>query len=158
MVQVTNYGGEDARWPMQGNDQTSTAAPTQPISTSTTAAENSGPTPYNSVGHPNSSPDGTALPTESPPPKVNDEQYVRKIVNKAVEETILDQPYSHEATSAWTNSIVESLVKSLVQLDRDNKYIGMNLFTPMLQYHSRFHHSVSISSTNLFRALLFFSF
>lgn len=53
-----------------------------------------------------------------------DEQYIRKAVASAVQDTVKDEPYSHEATSDWTNAIVESLVKTLVQVDRDNKYIG----------------------------------
>lgn len=55
--------------------------------------------------------------------KVSDGDYIKKIVNETVQEVIQDSPYSHEATNSWTNKIVESLVRLLVQIDRDNKYI-----------------------------------
>lgn len=58
------------------------------------------------------------------PPKVSDESFIKKIVNKAVQDVIQDETYSHEATSVWTNKIVELLVRTLVNIDRDNKYIG----------------------------------
>lgn len=55
--------------------------------------------------------------------KVNDDGFVRGIVNNAVNEVISNAVYSHEATELWTNKIVETLVRSLVQYDRDYKYI-----------------------------------
>jgi len=52
-----------------------------------------------------------------------DEGFVRNAVNEAVSDTIGDSVYLHEATTQWTNSIVESLVRKFVNIDRDNKYI-----------------------------------
>lgn len=55
--------------------------------------------------------------------KVNDEGFIRGIVNNAVDEVIDTAGYSHDATDVWTNKIVETLVRALVQYDRDYKYI-----------------------------------
>lgn len=65
----------------------------------------------------------------APPQKVSDEEFIKKLVNKAVKDTIKDEVYSHDATSVWTNKIVELLVRNFVQIDRENKYIGMLLST-----------------------------
>lgn len=53
------------------------------------------------------------------------EEFIKDVVNKTVNEVIRDSEYSHEATSMWVNQIVEIVVRSLVKVDRDNKYIGM---------------------------------
>lgn len=58
------------------------------------------------------------------PTRVSDEDFIKRIVSKTVQDTIKDASYSHDATNGWTNDIVETLVRSLVQIDRDNKYIG----------------------------------
>lgn len=71
-------------------------------------------------------------------PKVNDEEFIKKVVNKAVQEVIQDETYVHDATNQWTNRIVEMLVRSFVQTDRDNKYIGMFLFHYPIYY--QLHH------------------
>lgn len=55
---------------------------------------------------------------------VNDENFVKEAVNEGVANAIGEASYSHEATSEWTNTIVESLVRKFVNIDRDNKYIG----------------------------------
>lgn len=55
---------------------------------------------------------------------VCDEAFVRAAVNEAVGDTIGDAPYLHDSTTQWTNTIVESLVRKFVTLDRENKYIG----------------------------------
>lgn len=52
-----------------------------------------------------------------------DGEYIKQLVNKVVDEVIRDAAYSHHATNTWTNKIVESLVKALVTIDKDNKYI-----------------------------------
>lgn len=52
-----------------------------------------------------------------------DEGFVRSAVNQAVTDTIADSPYVHDSTTQWTNTIVESLVRKFVNIDRDNKYI-----------------------------------
>lgn len=51
------------------------------------------------------------------------EEFVRGAVNQAVTDTIADSPYVHDATTQWTNTIVESLVRKFVNINRDNKYI-----------------------------------
>ena len=56
--------------------------------------------------------------------QVSDESFVRETVNEVVGTTIRDATYAHEATSEWTNNIVEGLVRKFVGIDRDNKYIG----------------------------------
>lgn len=58
------------------------------------------------------------------PPKVSDEAFIKKVVTKAVQDVIQEEKYSHEATSVWANKIVELLVRTFVNIDRDNKYIG----------------------------------
>lgn len=59
------------------------------------------------------------------PSKPWGEDFIKDVVNKTVDEVIRDSDYSHEATSIWVNQIVEIVVRSLVKVDRDNKYIGM---------------------------------
>ncbi len=66
----------------------------------------------------------------SKPTQVCDEAFVRGAVNDAVAETIGDASYTHDTTTQWTNSIVESLVRKFVNIDRENKYIGMYSSTP----------------------------
>lgn len=61
--------------------------------------------------------------TESGTQKVADEDFIKRIVNKAVQDVIEDEPYSHDASSLWTNKIAELLVRTFVNIDRDNKYI-----------------------------------
>lgn len=68
-------------------------------------------------------PSGDQLEGDAPT-RVSDEDFIKRIVSKTVQDTIKDDPYSHDATNRWTNDIVETLVRSLVQIDRDNKYIG----------------------------------
>lgn len=53
-----------------------------------------------------------------------DEQFIKGVVNKTVDDVIQDAGYSHEATNMWVNQIVEFVVRALVKVDRDNKYIG----------------------------------
>lgn len=60
---------------------------------------------------------------KSESPKVCDEEYVRTTVDQAVCTIIGDASYTHDATSAWTNEIVETLVRQFVSVDRENKYI-----------------------------------
>ncbi|CDF40655.1 Dynein light chain Tctex-type [Chondrus crispus] len=57
------------------------------------------------------------------PSKPWGEDFIKDVVNKTVDEVIRDSDYSHEATSIWVNQIVEIVVRSLVKVDRDNKYI-----------------------------------
>lgn len=57
------------------------------------------------------------------PQLVTNGEYVKKVVNKTVQDIIQDAPYSHISTNDWTNKIVETLVRTLVATDRDNKYI-----------------------------------
>lgn len=73
--------------------------------------------------------------TESGTQKVADEDFIKRIVNKAVQDVIEDEPYSHDASSLWTNKIAELLVRTFVNIDRDNKYIGM--LSHPLPVHSR---------------------
>lgn len=56
-----------------------------------------------------------------------DEEFIKDAVNKTVDDVIRDAGYTHEATSMWVNQIVEIVVRALVKVDRDNKYIGMCL-------------------------------
>lgn len=59
--------------------------------------------------------------------KISDEQFIKDVVNKTVDDVIRDGSYSHDATSVWVNQIVEIVVRALVKVDRDNKYIGTSL-------------------------------
>lgn len=59
--------------------------------------------------------------------KISDEQFIKDVVNKTVDDVIRDASYSHDATSLWVNQIVEIVVRALVKVDRDNKYIGTSL-------------------------------
>lgn len=59
-----------------------------------------------------------------------DEDFIKDVVNKTVDDVIRDSEYAHEATSMWVNQIVEIVVRSLVKVDRDNKYIGKHLHFP----------------------------
>lgn len=66
--------------------------------------------------------DKKASVTMAPSEECN-ETFVRTAVNQAVAETIGESPYIHDSTTQWTNTIVESLVRKFVSIDRDNKYI-----------------------------------
>lgn len=57
-------------------------------------------------------------------PKILDEDFIKDFVTKTVDEVIGDFEYSHDETNGWVNQIVERVVRSLVKVDRDNKYIG----------------------------------
>eukprot|EP00177_Eucheuma_denticulatum_P000497 GFKZ01000874.1.p1 GENE.GFKZ01000874.1~~GFKZ01000874.1.p1 ORF type:complete len:160 (-),score=21.20 GFKZ01000874.1:304-783(-) len=63
------------------------------------------------------------IPASDTPAKITDEHFIKDVVNKTVDQVIRDAGYSHEATSIWVNQIVEIVVRSLVKVDRDNKYI-----------------------------------
>lgn len=56
-----------------------------------------------------------------------DEDFIKDVVNKTVDDVIRDAGYTHEDTSMWVNQIVEIVVRALVKVDRENKYIGMCL-------------------------------
>lgn len=56
-----------------------------------------------------------------------DEDFIKEIVEKAVDDVIQDATYSHDATNVWANKIAELLVRTLVNVDRDNKYIGTSI-------------------------------
>lgn len=59
--------------------------------------------------------------------KISDEQFIKDVVNRTVDDVIRDAGYSHDATNVWVNQIVEIVVRALVKVDRDNKYIGTRL-------------------------------
>lgn len=94
-------------------------APTQPTAPTTASGGGEG---GGGTGTTTTSTAGRIL-DDGPVQKVSDEALIKKIVNQAVQDIIQDEPYSHEATRIWTNKIVEKLVRTLVQIDRDNKYI-----------------------------------
>lgn len=58
------------------------------------------------------------------PGKTWDEEFIKDVVNKTVDDVIQNAGYSHDATNVWVNQIVEIVVRALVKVDRDNKYIG----------------------------------
>lgn len=103
---------------------TSSTATTDAGGTGTTTTR----TPHDTVNLSSKKDDILAEPLVAVPSaegqKVSDEEFIKRIVNKAVQDIIQDEEYSHEATSLWTNKIVELLVRSFVNMDRDNKYIG----------------------------------
>lgn len=92
------------------------------------------------------------------PGKTWDEEFIKDVVNKTVDEVIQNSGYSHDATNVWVNQIVEIVVRALVKVDRDNKYIGKLsqpqsscipiCFTVSSPYYitNRYFHFISIHS------------
>ncbi|PXF48419.1 Dynein light chain Tctex-type 1 [Gracilariopsis chorda] len=66
-----------------------------------------------------------------------DEDFIKEIVEKAVDDVIQDATYSHDATNVWANKIAELLVRTLVNVDRDNKYIVTSMIVQNLRQGMR---------------------
>ncbi|CAN8073014.1 unnamed protein product [Agarophyton chilense] len=66
-----------------------------------------------------------------------DEDFIKEIVDKAVDDVIQDSTYSHDATNVWANKIAELVVRTLVNVDRDNKYIVTSMIVQNLRQGMR---------------------